>query len=162
MAIRFKRGKMSDLLPDETLLVSQKTFRAITSLAPPNYRIGFSCPLWTFNLCVTNQRVLLATEMFGGRWTQEIDMWLPHTKPADQTEMLTGVAVKNGLFGRCLETRSRDPKRWKWLCFPNMALRFFFDNPERIERVIRNEMSQQGAANSTLEADPAGTPQPQG
>jgi hypothetical protein len=65
MAIRFKCGGMSKLLPDETLLASQKTFRAITSLAPPNYRFGFSCPLWTFTLCVTNRRVLLATEMFG-------------------------------------------------------------------------------------------------
>jgi hypothetical protein len=142
MAIRFKCGGMSNLLPDETLLASQKTFRAITSGAPPNYRIGFSCPLWTFTLCVTNRRVLLATEMFGKLWTQEIDMWFAHTTPPDQTEVLTGVAVKNGLFGRCLETKSRDPKRWKWMCFPNMTLRFFFPNPEKLERVIREQRNQ--------------------
>jgi hypothetical protein len=147
MAIRFKRGGMSDLLPGETLLVSQKAFRAITSLAPPNYRIGFSCPLWTFNLCVTDQRVLLATEMFAKRCTQEIDMWFPSTIPPDQTEVLTGVAIKNGLFGRCLETRSRDPKRWKWMCFPNMTLRFFFHDPEEFEQVIREQMNQNGTAN---------------
>ena len=90
---------------------------------------------------MTNRRVLLATEMFGKRWTQEIDMWFAHTIPPDQTEVLTGVAVKNGLFGRCLETKSRDPKRWKWMCFPNMTLRFFFDDPETLERVIREQMN---------------------
>ena len=141
MTIRFKQGRMSGLLPNETMLVSQKNFRAITGLALPNYRISFSCPLWPFNLCVTTQRIIFAKEMFGGRLTQEIDMWYPQTLPRDQTELLTGVAVKKGLFGRCLEIKSRDPKRWKWLCFPNMTLRFFFNNPERIEKAIVEAMN---------------------
>ena len=150
MAIRYKRGGISDLLPDETLLVSQKTFRAITSLAPPNYRIGFLCPLWTFTLYVTDRRVLLATEMFAKRWTQEIDMWFPHKIPPDQTEVLTNVAVKNGLFGRCLETKSRDLKRWKWMCVPNMTLRFFFPDPEKLEQIIQKEMHPEGTSSNIL------------
>ena len=142
MTIRFKFGKMSALLSDETMLVSQKNFRAITGLALPNYRIAFPCLLYTFNFCVTTQRILLITEMFGGGLTQEIDMWFPKTIPHGQTEQLISVAVKKGLWGPCLEIKSRDPKRWKWLCSGNMTLRLFFENPERIEKVIVEAMNQ--------------------
>ena len=78
-------------------------------------------------------------------------MWFPTKKPDDQTELLIGVAVKRGLFGRCLEIKSRDPKRWRWLCAPNLTLRFFFRNPEDVEKIILDAMHQKGTANQASE-----------
>ena len=73
--------------------------------------------------------------------TQEIDLWFPGKIPADRTELITGVSVRNGLFGRCLEVRSRDPsRRQRWLWSPDLTLRFFVKDPEAIEKVIREAM----------------------
>lgn len=142
MAIRFKRNKEVLLLPDEKLLHSHSTFRAISGLSIPNYRISFPWRgVCSFELRISTHRVLLVSDLFN-HWIQVIDMWFPNTKPPQETEMLTGVAVRKGLFGPCLELKSRDPKRWKWLCSPNLTLRLFCEDPEPLETKVREAMKE--------------------
>ena len=145
MAIRFKRNQEVLLLPDEKLLRFHSTFRAISGLSIPNYRISFPWRgVCSFELRITTHRVLLVSDLFE-RWIQVVDMWFPKMKPAGETEILTSAAVRDGLFGRCLELKSRDPKRWKWLCSPNLTLRLFFENPEPLEAIISEAMKEQGS-----------------
>jgi len=148
MGIRFKFGKMSPLLPDERVLHNQACFRAVSSACLPSYRIWFNLPpLWATTLFVTNRRCLVVTDLFRAI-TQEVDMWYSSHNPDDRTDIITTVSCKKGLFGRCLEIRSRDPKRPRqWLCSPNMTVRFFLKNPESVENVILAAMNQKKAAN---------------
>lgn len=148
MGVRFKLLGMSPLLPDEVVLHSQKRFRAISSTCLPSYRIGFHMPpLILMTLYVTNRRLLLVSSLFLFS-TQEIDLWFEGKKPEDRTELITSVSVTNGLFGRCLEVRSRDPRRrQRWLWSPDLTLRFFFKNPEEVETIIRKAMINTGTAN---------------
>lgn len=140
MGMRFKRRGQTALRPAERLLHKHDTFRAITGLCLPNYRIGFPLRgVCSFQLLVTTHRILLITDLLV-LWMQEIDIWFPGKMPEDQTELLTGVAVRNGLFGRCLEIKSKDPRRWRWLCASNLTLRFFFRDPESLEKIILEAM----------------------
>ena len=142
MAIRFSCNKEVPLLPNEKLLHSHSAFRAISGLSIPNYRISFPWrSVCSFDLRITTHRVLLVSDLFN-RWIQVIDMWFPKMKPPEETETLTGVAVRDGMFGPCLELKSRDPKRWKWLCSPNLTLRLFFETPGPIEAIVRETMNK--------------------
>jgi hypothetical protein len=149
MGVRFKLGGMSPLLPDETILHSQRRFRAISSTCVPSYRIGFQMPpLISMTLHVTNRRLLLVSSLllFG---TQEIDLWYQGRMPEGRTELIMGVSVTNGLFGRCLEVRSRDPsRRQRWLWSPDLTLRFFFKNPEVVEGIVLEAMREKGTADA--------------
>jgi hypothetical protein len=63
--------------------------------------------------------------------------------------------VTNGLFGRSLEVRSRDPRRrQRWLWSPDLTLRFFFKNPEEVEAIIREAMIREDTTNRPSEATP--------
>jgi hypothetical protein len=143
MGVRYKLGGMSPLLPDEAVLHSQKRFRAISSTCVPSYRIGFQLwPLILMTLYVTNRRLLLVCRLFPFI-TQEIDLWFEGKKPDDRTELITGVSVTRGLFGPCIEVRSRDPRRrQRWLWSPDLTLRFFLKKPEDVETIIRKAMSR--------------------
>jgi hypothetical protein len=158
-----KLGKPSPLLGDETVLVEQCRFRGVSSTTIPSYRIGFNLPpLWGISLLVTNRRCLVLTDLFHCM-TQEIGMWYPGQNPNDDPEAITKVSCQRGLFGRCLEIRTHNPKRrQRWLWSPGLTLRFFLKEPERIEAIILAAMKQQGPANKTLEASVASAPQPQG
>ena len=148
-----KLGKPSPLLPDERVLHEQRRFRAVTSTTVPRYRIGFNLPpLWRISLLVTNRRCLVLTDLFHCM-TQEIGMWYPGQNPDDDPETITNVSCRTGLFGRCLELRTRNPhRRQRWLWSPNLTLRFFLKQPERIEAMIHEQMAQDGAANQRVEA----------
>jgi len=152
MAIRFKLGKMSPLQPDETVLHTQDRFRAVSGTCLPSYHIEFQLPpLWKITLWVTNRRCLVVTDLFH-TFTEEIDMWYPGMNPEGATDLISSVSVRRGLFGKCLEIRSRDPRRSRrWLCSPNMTLRFFFQNPEDVESVIRGAMNRNEAGNEALQ-----------
>ena len=151
MGVRFKLGGMSSLLPDEVVLHAQRRFRAVSSTCLPSYRIGFQMPpLMLMSLYVTNRRLLLASNLLLVS-TQEIDLWYEGKKPEDRTELITGISVANGLFGRCLEGRSRDPRRrQRWLWSPDLTLRFFFKNPEEVEAIIRQAMTEGGTAKAAV------------
>jgi hypothetical protein len=155
MGVRFKLGGMSPLLPDEVVLHSQKRFRAISSTCVPSYRIGFQMPpLILMTLHVTNRRLLLVCKLFPFI-TQEIDLWFEGKKPEDRTELITNISVTSGLFGRCLEVRSRDPRRrQRWLWSPDLTLRFFFKNPDEVEAIIRKAMIQEDTARRLAGTDP--------
>jgi len=143
MGIRVRFGTMSRLLGHEAVLLRHESFRAVTGACFPNYRIGFPVPmLWRITLYVTSRRCLVVSRILGV-FIQEVDTWYPGKNPRGRTDLITGVSVKRGLFGRCLELRSRDPKRpCRWLCCPAMTLRFFFRIPERVERAIHDAMRQ--------------------
>ena len=145
MGVTCKLGGPTPWQPNETVLHEQRHFRAVSSTCLPSYRIAFQMPpLLRLTLYVTNRRVQVVSRMFGCL-TQEIDLWYPPHLPADRTETVTGVAVTRGLFGPCLELRSRDPRRrQRWLWSPDLTLRFFFANPERVERIIREAMRSSG------------------
>ena len=147
MGVKFKFGGMSPLLPDEEVLYCHKRFRAVTSTCLPSYHIGFQIPAVTrMALYVTNRRLLLACRLLLFA-TEEIDLWFEGKKPADRTELITGVTTTRGVFGRCLEVRSRDPRRrQRWLWSPNLTLRFFFKNPEPVEAIIQLAMAQSATA----------------
>ena len=69
--------------------------------------------------------------------TQEIGIWFPGRNPDDDPETLVKVSCQTGLFGRCLEIRTDNPKRrQRWLWSPNLTLRFFLKDPEPIEATI--------------------------
>ena len=148
MGVRFKLGGISPWLPDEVVLHSQKRFKAVSSTCMPSYRIGFQMPpIMLMTLYVTNRRLLLASNLLLFS-TQEIDLWYEGKKPEEKTELITGVSVANGLFGQCLEVRSRDPRRrQRWLWSPDLTLRFFFRNPEEVETIIRKAMTKEGTGN---------------
>ena len=158
-----KLGKPSPLLPDERVVYEQRRFRAVSSTTLPSYRIGHSLPpLWRISLLVTNRRCLVLTDLFHCM-TREIGMWFPGQNPNGDPETITKVSCQSGLFGRCLEIRTHNPKRrQRWLWSPDLTLRFFLKEPERIEAIIATEMKQHGAANKTFEASVAGAPQPRG
>jgi len=143
MGIRFKWGKMSPLLPDEQILFSQQSFRAITGTSLLSYKISFQAPpLWLITLYITNRRCLIVVDFFH-LFTQEVSLWYPERGPGDETELITKVSVERGLFGSCLEIRSRDPKRpWYWLCSPNLTLRFFCRNADQLREVILEAMKR--------------------
>lgn len=146
-----KLGGPTPLEPGEVLLHEQRRFRAVSSASYPSYRIGFNLPpLWKGVLLVTNRRCRVVASMF---WvlTQEIGMWYPGQNPEGDTEIITGVSCRKGLFGRCLEIRSRNPRRrQRWLWSPDLTLRFFFKNPDQVEKVILEAMNQDGAANRSI------------
>lgn len=141
--ILLKLGKPSPLLPEERVLYERRRFRAVSSTTFPSYRIGFNLPpLWRIRLVVTDRRCLVLTDFFHCM-TQEIGMWYPGRNPADDPETITGVRCTTGLFGRCLEIRTRNPmRRRRWLWSPDLTLRFFFKNPERAECVILLTMQE--------------------
>ena len=122
-----KLGKPSSLLPGEVTLYERSCFRAVSSATFPSYRIGFNLPpLWRITLVVTNCRCLVWTDLFHCM-TQEIGMWFSGRNPADDPETITSGRCETGLFGRCLEIRTRNPKRkQRWLWSPDLTLRFFF------------------------------------
>ena len=142
-----KLGKPSPLLPDERPVHEQRRFRAVSSKTLPSYRIGFNLPpLCRIGLLVTNRRCLVLTDLFHCM-TQEIGMWYPGQNPDDDPETMTRVSCQTGLFGRCLELRTHNPKRrQRWLWSPNLTLRFFLKEPELIEAAILEQMNQNGAA----------------
>jgi len=145
-----KRGKPAPLLPGERVVLEQRHFRAISSTTLPSYRIGFNLlPLWHISLLVTNRRCLVLTDFFHCM-TQEIGMWFPGHNPDDDSETITKVSCQTGLFGRCLELRTHNPKRrQRWLWSPNLTLRFFLKKPEMIEAVILEHMSRYRSASPT-------------
>ena len=151
--ILLKMGKPSPLLPGERVLYERSRFRAVSSASPPSYRIGFNLPpLWRISLLVTNLRCRVVTNLFHCM-TQEIGMWRPGKNPADDPETITSVRSETGLFGRCLEIRSRNPRRRRrWLWSPNLTLRFFFRNPEEIEKLINETMEQDGIPSQNTQA----------
>lgn len=143
-----KLGTPSPLLPDEYVLQEWSRFRAISYTALPSYGIGFNVPLLWTSLLVTNRRVIVLTDLFHCM-TQEIEMWYPGQNPADDPEMIASVRSETGLFGRCLEIRSQNPKRrQRWLFWSSsLTLRFFLRNPEDVAKLIIGTMNQDGAAN---------------
>jgi hypothetical protein len=150
--ILLKFGKPSPLPSEERVLYERSTFRAVSSTTCPSYRIGFSLPpLMRVALLVTNRRCVVWSDLFCFI-TQEIGMWYPGQNPADDPETITSVRCATGLFGRCLEIRSRNPKRrQRWLWSPNLTLRFFFEDPEEVESMIKKAMGNEGA-NKSLQA----------
>jgi hypothetical protein len=131
----------SPLLPGETSLHTQKWLRLVSSKTSPGYRIAHNLwPLWTIRLVVTDRRCrCLATLLLF--FTQEIDMWYPGRNPEGDTETVTGVSVGKGFWGRYLEIASRDPNRKKtWYRSPELRLRFYFKDPERVEALICEAM----------------------
>ena len=148
MGIRFKWGRMSPLLPDEQILFSDRSFPAITGTSLPSYRISFQAPpLWLITLHITNRRCLVVADLFH-LFTQEVSLWYPDCAPEGETELVTSVSVKRGLFGACLEIRSRDPKRpWYWLCSSNLTLRFFCRNADQLETIILESIRNSGTNN---------------
>lgn len=158
MGIRvLKLGKPSPLLPGEVTLYERSRFRAVSSTTLPSYRIAFNLPpLWRISLVVTNLRCLVLFDLFHCM-TQEIGMWYPGRNPADDPETITSVRCENGVVGRYLEIRSRNPKRrQRWLWSPDLTLRFFFREPEEVERAIQQALGGGGANPSTEPA--AGKP----
>ena len=145
-----KIGKPSLLPSSEATLYERSRFRAVSSTTLPSYRIGFNLPpLWRISLVVTNRRCLVRTDLFHCM-TQEIGMWYPGQNPADDLETITSVRCETGLFGRCLEIRSRNPgRRQRWLWSPDLTLRFFFREPEPVESAIKQAMGSGGAHKST-------------
>ena len=143
MSIRYKLGKMSPLLPDEVILHTQRWFRAITSTSLPSYRISSDVPPVVFlTLLVTNRRVRLLATLFVF-FTQEIDLWYKGKEPDNRAELITGVSVENGLFGRCVQITSFDPKRTGLLYWsPYLTLRVFIKNPEELESIICEAMTK--------------------
>ena len=76
-----KLGKPTPLLPDETVVLEQRRFRAVTTRTLPSYGIGFNLrPLWGISLLVTNRRCLVLTDLFHCM-TQEIGIWYPGQNP---------------------------------------------------------------------------------
>lgn len=144
MGIRLlKLGKPSPLLPGERVALEQRRFRAISSRTSPSYRIGFNlAPLWQARLVVTDRRCLVLTD-FLHCMTQEIAMWFFGKNPEGDPETITGVCCGKGLPGRYLEIRSHNPmRRQRWLWSPDLTLRFFLKNPEKIEAVILDQMKR--------------------
>ncbi len=141
--ILLKLGKPLPLRADETVVLEQRRFRAVSSKTPPSYRIGFNLPpLWRTSLLVTNRRCLVLTDLFHCM-TQEIGMWYPGQNPPDDPETITAVSCQNGLFGRCLEIRTHNPKRrQRWMWSPDLTFRFFLKEPERIEAAILGYIKQ--------------------
>ena len=136
--ILLKFGKPTPLPPEEQVLYRRSRFRAVTSSTPPSYRIGFNLPpLWRISLLATDRRCLVLIDIFHCM-TQEIAMWYPGHNPAEDPETITSVRCENGLFGRCLEIRTHNPKRkQRWLWSPDLTLRFFFPGPEQAEDIIQ-------------------------
>jgi hypothetical protein len=143
MGIRMKWGKPSPLPPEEPVILEQRRFRAVSSFTAPSYRIGFNLPpFWQIRLLLTNRRCLVLTDFFHCM-TQEIVMWLPGQNPGDDLEVITRVSCRKGLFGRCLEIRTHNPeRRQRWLWSPELTLRFFLKDPQRIESDILAQMSR--------------------
>ncbi len=139
---RIKFGKISPLLEDEKILHEQKRFRLITSKCLPTYRICFNLPFFlAIRLLVTNRRCLVITRMFRFM-IQEISTWYPGKNPGNDLETVTSIRCDKGFFGKFLEIRSRDPKRsgrW-WYWNPKLTLRFYFKNPEKVEKMILHAM----------------------
>jgi hypothetical protein len=148
-----KLGKPTPVPPDETILLEQHRFRAVSSTTLPSYHIGFNLPpLWHITLLVTSRRCLVLIDLFHCM-AQEIGIWYPGLNPQDDPETLTKVSCQNGLFGRCLEIRTHNPtRRQRWLWSPDLTLRFFLKEPERIEAVILEQMARHAAANQRVEA----------
>ncbi|HUV63585.1 MAG TPA: hypothetical protein VMW24_06770 [Sedimentisphaerales bacterium] len=143
-----KLGKPSPLLPEERVVHEQRRSRAVSVTTLPSYRIGFNLPpLWRIRLLVTNRRCLALSDLFHCM-TQEIAMWYPGHNPDDDPETITKVSCQTGLFGRCLELRTHNPKRrQRWLWSPDLTLRFFVKEPELIEAAILTQMKESGGAN---------------
>jgi hypothetical protein len=148
-------GKPSPLLPEERVPYERCRFRAVSSTTLPSYRIGFNLPpLWRIVLRVTSRRCLVITDVFHCM-TQEIGMWYPGQNPVDDPETITSVRCPTGLFGPCLEIRTRNPKRrQRWLWSPCLTLRFFFRNPEDLAKLIEGAMVRAGADDRSCPAAP--------
>lgn len=148
-----KMGGPSALLPDERVALEQRSFRAVSSTTLPSYRIGFSLPpLWRISLLITDSRCIVVTDLFHCM-TQEVGMWYPGRNPEDDPETITGVRATSGIFGRCLEIRTHNPKRrQRWLWSPDMTLRFFLSDPGSLKAVIAQQMAQSGSGNGRPEA----------
>jgi len=142
MYVRHKIGGVSPLLPDEELLYSQERFRAV-SLSCSSFSRGlwirpFCCGT---RLCVTNRRVLLSSCILPF-YRQEVDLWFSGQQPEGKTESVTAVSFEDGRFGRCLEVRSRDPNRRRsWFSAPDLTVRLYCREPEKIDRAIRDAMT---------------------
>jgi hypothetical protein len=113
----------------------------VSSWTSPSYRVGFNLPpLWQVRLLVTNRRCLVVTDFFHCL-TQEIGMWFPGETPGDDPETITGICCRTGWLGRYLEIRTHNPtRRLRWMWSPDLTLRFYMKDPERIESAIRLEM----------------------
>jgi hypothetical protein len=146
-----KLGKPSLLEPEERVIHEQRRFRAVSSTTIPSYRVGFNLPpLWQISLVVTDRRCLVLTDFFHCM-TQEIGMWYPGQNPDDDPETIMKVSCQTGLFGRCLEIRTHNPRRrQRWLWSPNLTLRFFLRDPEFIENAIAGQMENSGTANQRV------------
>lgn len=149
-----KFGKPSPLLTGETVLWEQRHFRAMSGTTLPSYRIGFNLPpLWRISLVVTNRRCRVLTDLFHCM-SQDASFWFPGQNPPEDPETVTKVSCQTGLFGRCLEIRTHNEKRrQRWLWSPDLTVRFFLDNPERIETTILGAMAKHGTANKAVEGD---------
>jgi hypothetical protein len=82
-------------------------------------------------------------------------MWFPGMNPADDPETITKVSCHAGLFGRCLEIRTHNPTReQRWVWSPDLTLRLFLKDPERIEAIALRQVRQDGAVNKPSGATP--------
>ncbi len=141
MGITYCLGKPSPLLPGENLLHTQRWLRLVSSKSFPSYRIAFNTwPFWTFAFEVTNRRFRVVSNIFLIT-TQDISIWYLGRNPEGDTEAMTGVSIQKSLIGRCIEVKSYNPERSKqWYWSPALTLRFYFKNPEHVERIILDAM----------------------
>jgi hypothetical protein len=138
MYVRYKLGHASELLPEETLLHAYTSFRAITLTCAHSYGIYHS--LFSTKLSITDRRLLLTFSCLPFS-RQEVDFWFPGRQPAGETGSITGLFLKEGFFGRCLEIESKDPsRRHSFFSSPNLIMRIFCKETEQIEKDIRAAM----------------------
>lgn len=141
MGITYYWGRPSVLLPDETCLHTQRWLWLISSKTGISYRVAFNTwPLWTFRFEITNYRLRVMSNIFL-LTTQEISIWYPGRNPENDPEVMTGVSIQHGLLGRCLEVKSHNPTHTAWYWAPDLTLRFYFRDPEYVERIIVEAMN---------------------
>lgn len=139
--IIWKKGTPAPFLDNEEILLEEEKFRAIASRSFPTYRIGFNLPpLWKIKLYATNLRCRVLVKMIGKIY-QDFTMWYPGKNPEGDNEILTSVSLGKSWFGKYLQIISYDSGRSKWwLMSKKLNLRFYINNVEHWESVIRQAM----------------------
>ena len=141
--VLLKIGKPEALPPEEKVLHTQEHFRAVSSKTSPSYRIGFDIPfLFRIKLIITDRRCRVLCRSFYWMY-QDFVMWFPGKNPQDDPEIISTVSCQKGLFGQCLEIRTHNPKRvQRWLWSPDLTFRFFMKDPEKLEKIIKEQMGK--------------------
>ena len=138
MYVQHLIGVPSPLLPDENLRLTRKNLRAVTLYCALFSRSVYERFFSFILLRVTNRRVNISCQLFPlFIYRQEVNLWFPGHHPNGPVDIITAVSVKTGIYGPCVELRSRDPvRRQSLFSSPDLTARIYEDEPDLVAQAI--------------------------